>query len=166
MQPATSIVSTSNARQCLYMQSAVFHHQILTLQSLEDPFPTRWTGSLASFLDHLCRHFSKRVVSEQSPGSYEDTTDDESEGEAMELDPPAGVNGANGAHRPRAKLSAETQQRVAQLITKLASRAQYAKVPKNFPRNHTRGYSVKSLCPSFCNASTSRSLYPEGQELD
>ena len=67
-------------------------------------------------------------MSEQSPGSYEDTTDDESEGEAMQLDSPAVANGTNGAHKPRAKLSAETQQRVAQLIAKLASRAQYAKV--------------------------------------
>ena len=83
---------------------------------------------MGSFLDHLCRHFSKRVVSEQSPGSYEDTTDDESDAEPMQLDPPAVANGTNGAHKPRAKLSAETQQRVSQLITKLASRAQYAKV--------------------------------------
>lgn len=89
----------------------------------------RWTGSLASFLDHIYRHFGKRVVSEESPSSYEDTSDDESEDEGMELDSPAVANGTNGGHKRRAKLSAETQQRVAQLIVKLASRAQYAKVP-------------------------------------
>ena len=65
---------------------------------------------------------------EQSPGSYEDTTDDESEGELMQIDSPATANGTNGALKTRAKLSTETQQRVAQLIAKLASRAQYAKV--------------------------------------
>lgn len=112
--------------------------QLTAVPKLKDQIPhtysksqscsCRWTGSLGSFLDHLCRHFSKRVVSEQSPGSYEDTTDDESDAEPMQLDPPAVANGTNGANKPRAKLSAETQQRVSQLITKLASRAQYAKV--------------------------------------
>lgn len=103
----------------------------------------RWTSSLASFLEHLNRHFSKRVVSEQSPGSYEESSDDED----LDVDAPPPV--ANG-HSSRSKLSKATQQRVAKLIAKLASRAQYAKVlsllspPPPLSRSYTEGFALNN----------------------
>ena len=84
----------------------------------------RWTGALASFLDHLSRHFMTRVNAEQSPGFKGGSSDDEG-AEGMELD---GHPGTPPACTPRANLSLETQHRIARLIVKLASRSQYAKV--------------------------------------
>lgn len=87
----------------------------------------RWTGSLASFLDHLSRHFAKRVTIEQSPGDLEEFSDDEeAEVESMDADGPGVANGR--LHGTRPALTPQTQQRVAKLIVKLASRSQYAKV--------------------------------------
>ena len=61
---------------------------------------------------------------EQSPGGATERWSSDEEEEAPAAQPPGG----RALAAPRAPLSDEAQQRVARLIVKLASKAQYAKV--------------------------------------
>jgi len=84
------------------------------------------------FIERLTRAFSTRVYREQSPGFAEGPSSDEEDdplaGSAAGVGPPPQSNG----HRPVAEslppLSKETQTRVAELVVRLASKSQYAKV--------------------------------------
>lgn len=67
-----------------------------------------------------------RANSEQSPGFKQGgSSDDEVDDKGAHMDVEFGTP---QACTPRAKLSLETQHRIARLIVKLASRSQYAKV--------------------------------------
>ena len=90
---------------------------------LSEAAKRRWTGTLSVFLDRLTRHISTRVCREQSPGGERERETSDEEDEQMDDVSPAG----QPVTARRAPLSEDTQRRVAGVIVKLASKAQYAK---------------------------------------
>ena len=71
----------------------------------------RWNKYLAKFVNSLCKHLNKRLAKEAaSPGQMSNGS----------------VNGISSSGRQQ--LSTETQRRLAQVILRMADKAQYSKV--------------------------------------
>ena len=76
----------------------------------------RWNKYLAKFVNSLCKHLNKRLAKEAAPPQ-------------RHVSNGSGADSGNGAvSSGRQHVSTETQRRVAQIILRMADKAQYSKV--------------------------------------
>lgn len=107
------------------------HSRCLQEHCLSHGNAFRWNKYLAKFVNSLCKHLNKRLATEAASQSH---MSNGTRGGAVNSTGGGAVNGTGGgavngiAHSGRQHASTQTQRRVAQVILRMADKAQYSKV--------------------------------------